>query len=793
MRRDEVEDIYTLSPGQHGMLFDLLAGDDAGMHLGQSFYLLQGGIDPLRFRKAWEAVVARHAALRTAFLWEELDKPVQVVGHHIEVPLVLLDWRAMSAEAQRDEWESLLQKDRALGFDLSKPPLMRLTLICTAEDTWQLLWTSSHLIIDGWSEYIVLREVFADDATGAKPEATYRDYVTWLKRRDRPAAERFWRQALSGFRHPATLMSRESAALPRSRGKPKSQEKIEIPSQLAAELNSLARHHRLTLNTIFQGAWALLLAHHASTLDVVFGCIFSGRPPELAAVETVVGLFVNTLPIRIQVKPQELMVPWLHEIQRHSANVLEFESTPLNEVRKLSEVPSGTPLFESVVAYMKEWSVSSERPGALKVTPQDYIANSSFPLVLKILPAGPAISLEFYYDETLLPSSRARKFLGQYRAVVEQIATSFEAPLQTHIERLTSEDKEMSAREAEQRRNVTLSRFRRARPTALAESGAELVETGFLSNGDTQLPVIRPAVYGLDLNAWASRNKESLDRQLLTFGGVLLRGFSVHDTSCLEGFVHSVSDELLEYRFRASPRTQMGKRIYSSTDYPAEESIFPHHEHAFCPTFPLRIYFCCLTPARQGGETPIGNARAIFRRLDPGIRQRFAEKGVMYLRNFGDGFGLPWSEVFGTSDRQQVEVYCSSEGIAFEWKSGNRLRTRYVGPAISIHPKTGEPLWFNHATFFHVTTLPGVIREKLLAEFGEDDLPNNTYYGDGSPIEEDVLQELRSLYENEPLVFPWEEGDILLLDNMLSVHGRRPYVGPRKVVVGMSEPIEQRR
>lgn len=796
MRRESVEDIYTLSPMQLGMLFDMLAAGDAGMYLGQSLYLVQGALDIPRFQKTWQSVLDRHAALRTAFLWEELDKPVQVVSRSVELPFVVIDWRDMPAEVQQLRLAALLDADRAKSFDLSKPPLMRLTLIRTGADACQLLWTSSHLIIDGWSEYIVLRDVFArcasDENCDGKPEATYRDYIAWLKRRDRSAAQRFWREMLAGFRQPATLTNRESPALSPPKGQPKSQERVEVPPAAASRLNSLARQHQLTLNTIVQGAWALLVSHSANTRDVVFGCVFSGRPPELRDVESIVGLFVNTLPIRIPIRPQDSLVPWLHSIQRLLANIREFENTPLTEIRRFSEVPYGTSLFESVVAFMKPWSVSNRHPGAPGIQAQDYMTNSSFPLVVKVVP-GSGLGLEFYYDPDLFQTSQVRKMLVRFRAVLEQMAAGFDAPLQSYLDRLGREDEESSEAEAEERRNITLSRFRRARPKPLTTSNAELIETGFLDSGETRLPVIRPAVYGLNLNGWANHNRNSLEQQLLTFGGVLLRGFPVNDVDCLEQFVQSVSDELLEYRFRASPRTQMGNRIYSSTDYPAEESIFPHHEHAFCPTFPLRIYFCCLTAARQGGETPIGNARAIFRHLNPGIRKRFSERRVMYVRNYGDGFGLPWSEVFGTSDRGKVEDYCRGEGITCEWKDGNRLRTRYVGQALSLHPKTGEQLWFNHATFFHVTTLPKIIREKLLAEFREEDLPNNTYYGDGSPIEADVLEELRSLYERDSLIFPWQKGDILLLDNMLSVHGRRPYVGPRKVVVGMAEPVAQRR
>jgi alpha-ketoglutarate-dependent taurine dioxygenase len=232
-------------------------------------------------------------------------------------------------------------------------------------------------------------------------------------------------------------------------------------------------------------------------------------------------------------------------------------------------------------------------------------------------------------------------------------------------------------------------------------------------------------------------------------------------------------------------------KIYTSTEYPADQSIFLHNENSYQATFPLKIFFRCVTPAPEGGETPIADCRRIFRRIEPAVRERFIEKKWMYVRNFGHGFGLPWQTVFQTEDRGEVEAYCRSKGIEVEWRDGNRLRTRAVRPAVTHHPRTGEPVWFNHATFFHITTLEASLRDALLAEFKEEDLPTNTYYGDGSPIEADVLEQLRGLYREETVCFAWRQNDILMLDNLFSAHGRKPYAGPRKVLVGMAEPIHR--
>lgn len=307
------------------------------------------------------------------------------------------------------------------------------------------------------------------------------------------------------------------------------------------------------------------------------------------------------------------------------------------------------------------------------------------------------------------------------------------------------------------------------------------------------LPLLmQPAVQGVSLVDWASHNRALIEDHLLRHGAILFRDFAIHGVEAFERCIEVISGGALEYRFRASPRTRVSGNIYTSTDYPADQTIFPHNEHAYSPVFPLRLYFFCDTPAQEGGETPIGDTRQVFRSIDPEIRTRFIQKRIMYVRNFGDGFGLPWQTVFQTTDKAEVEAYCRSVGIELQWKPGDRLRTSQIGPAIVRHPRTGEPVWFNHATFFHVTTLELATRDALLAEFEEHDLPQNTYYGDGSAIEPDTLEHLRAAYQQALIEFPWRRGDLLLLDNMLAFHGRRPYRGARKVLTGMAEAFRSR-
>ena len=309
-------------------------------------------------------------------------------------------------------------------------------------------------------------------------------------------------------------------------------------------------------------------------------------------------------------------------------------------------------------------------------------------------------------------------------------------------------------------------------------------------NGIRSLPlVMRPLVEGLDLVTWALSNREFLNTHLLRHGGILFRDFKVSSCEVFEQFVIVCSQQLLEYRERSSPRTQVSENIYTSTDYPANQSIFLHNENSYQHSWPLKIFFFCLTPAVQGGETPIADCRRVLAHINVKIRERFLEKGWMLVRNFGNGLSLPWQSVFQTEQKLAVEAYCRQAGIETEWR-GDQLRTRQVRPAITRHPRTGELTWFNHAAFFHVSTLEPTMREGLLAGLDEEELPTNTYYGDASRIELSVLEEIREAYHRETITFIWQKGDILMLDNMLVAHGRRPYLGPRQILVAMAEPFD---
>jgi alpha-ketoglutarate-dependent taurine dioxygenase len=338
-----------------------------------------------------------------------------------------------------------------------------------------------------------------------------------------------------------------------------------------------------------------------------------------------------------------------------------------------------------------------------------------------------------------------------------------------------------------ERLDLSFDQFKTSKRKVIRLSHEDLVRTDYMDTEKRFPLVMEPRTAGFELVVWAESDREFIERQLLECGAVLFRGFDIKGVTQFEQFARAISGELLDYRERAAPRREIGARVYTSTEFPADQSIPLHHEMSYSHNWPTKLWFYCAQPAEQGGSTPIANDREVFNLIDRRIKERFLENGVMYVRNYGEGLDLSWQEAFQTDDRSVVESYCRQAGTQFEWRAGDRLRTRQVRQVTVKHPRTGETVWFNHAHMFHLSNLSPEVRGALLAEFKDDEIPRNAFYGDGSPIESSILDEIRDVYQRSAVIFPWRQGDILMLDNFLTSHGREPFVGQRAILVAMAE------
>lgn len=285
---------------------------------------------------------------------------------------------------------------------------------------------------------------------------------------------------------------------------------------------------------------------------------------------------------------------------------------------------------------------------------------------------------------------------------------------------------------------------------------------------------------------WLEKNKEDIENFIATNGALLIRGLGIsNDKEFGDALKLLFNEELANYIYRSTPRTEVNQsNVYTATEYHASEAIPQHNENAYSNSWPMRIGFTCLIPAKKMGNTPISDSREAYQKIPLEIREEFEKKHIMYVRNYSE-IDLPWEEVFQTNNKQEVEWYCKQNNLQFEWTL-NGLRTKQVNQSTIMHPTTKEMLWFNQAHLFHSSNLSPELKEGLIDLLGEENLPRNVFFGDGTPMDEEALSIIRKVFDATKFSFQWNKGDLLLLDNMLYTHGREPFEGNRKVLVGMA-------
>jgi len=397
------------------------------MYFNQVSCALRGNLDESAFKRAWQEVLSRHSVLRTAFIWERRVKPLQVVYRSVKLPWEKHDWRGLPSIEQQERLDSFLQADRSQDFDLSRPPLVRLALIHLDEDLYRFIWSAHHLLLDGWSTSLLLKEIldlyesFRRGAPIQKRQGLpYSDYIAWLQQQDRSKAETFWRAALKGFTSPTPLRIDGPTDLENIQ-EPLFSEQRTIVSATPA-LRSLARQHQLTLNTLVQGVWALLLSRYSGEEDVIFGGTVSGRPPDLPGAASMVGIFINTLPVRVKVPSAEPVINWLKKIQGQQIDARQYEYSPLVDVQGWSEIPRGLPLFESIFVFENYPIATSvkESNGDMKVDDVRFFERNNYPLTV-VAGSGTEVSLRFSYDRTRFESSAIGRMIGHYQELMKSV------------------------------------------------------------------------------------------------------------------------------------------------------------------------------------------------------------------------------------------------------------------------------------------------------------------------------------------------------------------------------------
>jgi amino acid adenylation domain-containing protein len=764
---------------------------------------LRGSLDLAALAAALNEIVRRHEALRTTFP-SVRGTPLQRIHEPAPLPLPLIDLAGLPADpahgGRAREAARWLAWQRDQPFDLARWPLLRVLVVRLGPGDFTLLFTVHHIVSDAWSSGVLLREVAALSGAAAArrpsplPELPYQyaDFASWqrgwLQGEALAGQLAYWRRQLAGAPPLLELPAdRPRPAAPTLGGATRP---VLFAAPLADGLRALGRRHGVTLFMTLLAAFNVLLRHllgPGERDDIVVGTDIANR--NRAETEGVIGFFINQMALRSDLSGDPAFAELLARERALLLDAYAHQDVPFDLVVDALEVPRSLrhhPLFQ-VKLFLENTPAAELRLPGLRFTPlevEDRAAKLDLTLALWEKPEGLVGWLNWSTD--LFDAPRMARLMRQMTTLAAVIAARPDArlsELDAVLADLGAKERTMEKREL---KSMGARTWKTIQPRAVSLPQTAVVERSTLTPGSRLPLVIRPLVGELDLADWAAANAAEIESDLLRHGAILFRGFGIDTPQVFEGFARTLCPDLFNENGE-HPRETVSGNVYTPVFYPPDQRLLWHNENSFNWSWPRKIFFCCVQPAEQGGETPIVDSRRVYEEIDGEVRERFAGAGVLYQRNFADGLGLPWQTVFQAETREEVERQCLGSRVRVEWREGGSLRTRAVRPAIVRHPESGELSWFNQAQHWHVSCLDDATRRSMRSLFADADLPRHCYFGDGQPIADEHMQAVLAAYQRLEVSFPWQRGDVLLVDNVLTAHGRNPFKGPRKLLVAMGQ------
>ncbi|MFP5270445.1 amino acid adenylation domain-containing protein [Coleofasciculus sp.] len=758
---------------------------------------LTGVLDIQALEDSFNEIVRRHHVLRTNFTVVD-GQPVQVIAPTLTLTISVVDLQGLS-ETEREAQVRRQAKGEALfPFDLAKGALLRIKLLKLNASEHILLFTIHHIVCDAWSlgvlirEFTQLYEAFVNGKPSPLPELPiqYADFANWqrqwLQGEVLDAQLSYWQRQLAGI--PATLslpIQRQPPAIPTFGS---ANQSFHLSSATSEQLQTLSRQEGVTLFMTLLAAFQTLLYRYSHQKDIVVGTDVANRNRQ--DIEPLIGFFVNLLVLRTDLSGNPSFRELLEQVRDVALAAYEHQDLPfakLVEVLRPDRNSSHTPLFQ-VLFVLQNAPLPDLDLSGLTVKPVEINTEiARFDLALFMEQTDTGIIGTFKYNTDRFEAKGITQFCHQFETLISRILKNPDTRIDT-LELLSEAEKQKQMTEQTQRKQVKFSKFKSIKPKAVSLPQRQLIKTRTLQPGQSLPLVIEPDSDEIDLADWSTSHREFLETNLLKHGAILFRGFNLNSAADFEKVANAIHPHLFG-NYGDLPREGVSGKVYGSTPYPSDKTILFHNESSHLHRLPLKIWFFCIQPAQQGGETPILDCRQVYQRLNPKLREKFEQKQLMYVRNYTEGLDVSWQDFFHTTNKAEVEHYCRQADMEFEWLENNGLKTRKIRPAVAKHPKTGELVFFNQLQLHHISCLDSGVRQSLLSLFGEDKLPRHVYYGDGTPIEESVMEEIEAIYQASKISFTWQKGDMLMLDNMLTAHSRNPYVGSRKIVVAMADLI----
>jgi alpha-ketoglutarate-dependent taurine dioxygenase/acyl carrier protein len=771
---------------------------------------LGGALNHRILERSFLALVRRHESLRTTFPAVE-GEPRQVVVEVDRFAIPVEDLTALSESERGMAIGRYAEAQTQRPFHLDRDLPIRALLLRVSADAHILLVTVHHIAADAWSLAVVTHEVatiynaLANEVEGAgiqsgdEPETLlpalpvqYRDFAVWQRQWLQGALlEReigYWKQRLGST--PPQLMLPTDHARPERQSYRGGRLAFHLSGEILEPLRRLSRRQGVTLFMTLLAAFKLLLSKFSGQTDILVGTDVANR--NRAETEQLVGFFVNLLPLRTDLSGNPSFVQLLGRVRETALGAYAHQDVPFEKIvdsLKLTRDLGRNPLVQ-VLFVLQNVPPPSLQLAGVNVESLEFeheVSRFDVGLFMEETEDGCAVLWKFSRD--LFEPQTIAGWTQRFLRLLQQIGLSPECGIET-LEMDDADVKEARRMDTKQRNDERLQRFKAIKPKPVALAQRTLVSGRPLVDGRAMPWLYTPAVDDVDLAGWVREQRSRLQRELLQSGALLFRGFALKTVQDFESVAQAFCGELFG-DYGDLPREKSGRHVYGSTPYPPDKPILFHNESSHMHRWPQKQFFFCLQAAQEGGQTPIVDGRLMFKGLRPDLRERLREKQLMYVRNFVPAVDVSWQDFFRTSGKAEVEALCAKNGMDWQWLEKGGLRTKQVCPAIIEHPDTGESVFFNQIQLHHVSCLEPAVRDSLLSMLGIDSLPRNVYYGDGTPLEDEVVEEIGLLYERTAVRFPWQEGDLIMLDNMLVAHARDPFVGPRKIVVAMGDMIAQ--
>ncbi|MBK5550281.1 amino acid adenylation domain-containing protein, partial [Pseudomonas sp. TH03] len=761
---------------------------------------LRGELSVERLISSFAEVVRRHEVLRTAYTQDDEGDPIAMIAEQVELDFPVIDLSGLSRSAQ-EEWvaQAALENART-PIDMEHAPLLRGRILHLGPTEHVMLYAMHHIISDGWSMGVLVNELVqiydrskVGDLTPLPAlEVQYSDFAIWQQELEQQGVlarqAEYWKTRLAGYNGQLSL------PLDKPRGLTPSYEgdavQFQLDTTLSAALRQLSRDAGVTLYSTLLASFQVLLHQVSGGADVLVGADVAGREqPEL---ERLIGFFVNVLPLRSQFDAGTPFAKFLAQTQETLLSAMEHQNLPFDMIVDASGVPrhKGMNPLVQVLFVMNNLPGRTQAMGGLSVESLPALdTHSKFDMALFVDDEEGQLLGNWQFATSVFGHERIQHLVKAWIALLEQIVADQDIQLgaiSMPVDNLAVATKPAVPGPKADKLGKFLKRgvasAAKARPAPMRES---------LIAAPQPFPLLlEPNEPHLDLIEWINHNRPLIEAKLATHAGILFRGFELDGIQGFEAFAEAIQPGLYG-QYGDLPKKEGGKNTYRSTPYPERKMILFHNESSHQDRWPRKQMFYCEQAAPVGGATPVVDCRLMYEKLPADLRDKFEEKGLLYVRTFTDNLDVSWQHFFKTEDRAEVEARCRAGGIEWRWLDNNELQTRTPGPAIIRHPVTGAKSFFNQVQLHHIYWLEPDVREDLLSMFGLDRMPRHVFYGDGTPIEDEVMQRIGDLYEECAVRFDWQKGDAILLDNMLVAHARDPFEGPRKIVVAMGDMFDR--